>query len=160
MKYRIGKMIDNDWEQVRSIYLEGIATGNATFETDAPSWVIWNESHSKTCRLVAKGEKEVLGWAALSPVSGRCVYAGVADISIYISQTSKGQGIGTALLRSIINLSEKEGFWTLQAGIFPENTASLNLHKKAGFREVGIRERIGKMNGVWRDVVLLERRRR
>lgn len=153
-------MLDNDWEQVRSIYLEGIATGNATFETDAPSWESWNESHSKTCRLVAKGEKEVLGWAALSPVSGRCVYAGVADISIYISQTSKGQGIGTALLRSIINLSEKEGFWTLQAGIFPENTASLNLHKKAGFREVGIRERIGKMNGVWRDVVLLERRRR
>ncbi|QNG59852.1 N-acetyltransferase [Bacillus sp. PAMC26568] len=158
MDFKIEKMLDSDWDQVKWIYLDGIATGNATFETDAPSWESWDESHSNTCRLVAKGENEVLGWAALSPVSERCVYAGVADISIYISQTSKGQGIGTALLRSIIDLSEKEGFWTLQAGIFPENTPSLKLHKKAGFREVGIRERIGKMNGVWRDVVFLERR--
>lgn len=158
MDFKIEKMLDSDWDQVKWIYLDGIATGNATFETDAPSWESWDESHSKTCRLVAKGENEVLGWAALSPVSERCVYAGVADISIYISQTSKGQGIGTALLRSIIVLSEKEGFWTLQAGIFPENTPSLKLHKKAGFREVGIRERIGKMKGVWRDVIFLERR--
>lgn len=158
MDFKIEKMLDSDWDQVKWIYLDGIATGNATFETDAPSWESWDESHSNTCRLVAKGENEVLGWAALSPVSERCVYAGVADISIYISRTSKGQGIGTALLRSIIDLSEKEGFWTLQAGIFPENTPSLKLHKKAGFREVGIRERIGKMNGVWRDVVFLERR--
>ncbi|OHR73698.1 phosphinothricin acetyltransferase [Bacillus sp. HMSC76G11] len=158
MQYEIEKMMDNDWEKVKSIYLQGIATGNATFETDAPSWGRWDESHSKTCRLVAKGENEVLGWTALSPVSGRCVYAGVADISIYISPTFKGQGIGTSLLRSIVELSEKEGFWTLQAGIFPENTSSLKLHKNAGFREIGIRERIGKMNGVWRDVVSLERR--
>ncbi|USK36282.1 N-acetyltransferase family protein [Bacillus sp. F19] len=158
LQYQIEKMLDNDWEQVRSIYLEGIATGNATFETDAPSWESWDEGHSKTCRLVAKVEKNVLGWAALSPVSGRCIYAGVADVSIYINHTNKGLGIGSALLRSIIDLSEKEGFWTLQAGIFPANIPSLKIHKKEGFREVGIRERIGKMNGVWRDVVFLERR--
>lgn len=158
MDFQIKEMTASDWDQVRQIYLEGIATGNATFETDAPSFESWNESHSKTCRLVAKEGKKILGWAALSPVSGRCVYAGVADVSIYIGKSFKGGGIGTALLRSIIELSEKEGFWTLQAGIFPENISSLNLHKKAGFREVGIRERIGKMNGVWRDVALLERR--
>ncbi|WP_421177961.1 GNAT family N-acetyltransferase [Metabacillus dongyingensis] len=158
LNYQIKEMIDSDWDQVKTIYLEGIATGHATFETDAPSWKSWNESHSKTCRLVAKDGNKTLGWAALSPVSGRRVYAGVADVSIYISQSYKGQGIGTALLRSMIELSEKEGFWTLQSGIFPENTSSIILHNKAGFREVGIRERLGKMNGVWRDVVLLERR--
>jgi phosphinothricin acetyltransferase len=158
LNYQIIEMMDSDWDQVKTIYLEGIATGNATFETDAPSWESWDESHSKTCRLVAKSGNKTLGWTALSPVSGRCVYSGVADVSIYISQSYKGQGIGTALLCSMIELSEKEGFWTLQAGIFPENTSSIKLHKKAGFREVGVRERLGKMNGVWRDVVLLERR--
>jgi phosphinothricin acetyltransferase len=158
MNYQIENMIENDWDQVRAIYLEGIATGNATFETEAPSWESWDESHSKTCRLVAKDGNKILGWTTLSPVSGRHVYAGVADVSIYISHSYKGRGIGTALLRSMIELSEKEGFWTLQAGIFPENTSSIKLHNKAGFREVGIRERLGKMNGVWRDVVLLERR--
>ncbi|MDQ0861493.1 GNAT family N-acetyltransferase [Bacillus sp. V2I10] len=158
MDYQIEKLTESDWDQVRAIYLEGIATGNATFETEAPSWESWDKSHSKTCRLAVKSGNQVLGWAALSPVSGRCVYAGVADVSIYIGQSFKGEGIGTALLRSMIELSEKEGFWTLQAGIFPENTSSIKLHNKAGFREVGIRERLGKMNGVWRDVVLLERR--
>ncbi|MFC0274057.1 GNAT family N-acetyltransferase [Metabacillus herbersteinensis] len=158
MDYQLEKMVDSDWDQVISIYLEGIATGNATFETDAPSWESWDRSHSKTCRVVAKAENIVLGWVALSPVSGRCVYAGVADVSIYIRSTNKGLGIGSALLRTIIDLSEKEGFWTLQSGIFPENIPSLKIHKKEGFRVVGVRESIGKPNGVWRDVVLLERR--
>ncbi|MGP1909866.1 N-acetyltransferase family protein [Metabacillus sp. JX24] len=156
--YEIKKLADLHWNQVKEIYLEGIATGNATFETNAPSWEDWDSSHSKECRLVAEHGGVVLGWAALSPVSGRCVYAGVADVSIYIGSAYKGKGIGTALLRSIIDLSEQEGFWTLQAGIFPENTSSLKLHEKAGFRRIGVREKIGKMNGVWRDVVFLERR--
>lgn len=156
--YEIKKLTDLHWNQVKEIYLEGIATGNATFETNAPSWEDWDSSHTKECRLVAEHGGVVLGWAALSPVSGRCVYAGVADVSIYIGSAYKGKGIGTALLRSIIDLSEQEGFWTLQAGIFPENTSSLKLHEKAGFRRIGVREKIGKMNGVWRDVVFLEKR--
>ncbi|MCM3441318.1 N-acetyltransferase family protein (plasmid) [Metabacillus halosaccharovorans] len=154
----IDKMLREDWEQVREIYLEGIASGNATFQKKAPSWEEWNHSHILDCRIVARSDAQVLGWAALSPVSSRCVYAGVAEVSIYVGEINKGKGIGSELLKSLIEISEQHGFWMLQSGIFPENVSSLRLHNKYGFREVGRRERIGKMNGVWRDVVLLERR--
>jgi L-amino acid N-acyltransferase YncA len=156
--YVIDTMKENDWEQVRSIYLEGIATGDATFETEAPSWDKWNAAHISSCRLVARSGDTVRGWAALSPVSSRCVYGGVAEVSIYIGQRYRGMGLGRALLMALITESEKNGLWTLQAGIFPENQASIDLHKRCGFREVGRRERIGKMDGRWRDTVLLERR--
>lgn len=146
------------WDQVKKIYLDGIATGNATFQMEAPMWEEWDESHTANCRLIAAIDNQVVGWSALSPVSGRCVYAGVAEVSIYIHSDYKGNGIGHTLLQALINSSEENGYWTLQAGIFPENSASLALHKKNGFREVGFRERIGKMNGQWRNVVLLERR--
>ncbi|MBT2691379.1 N-acetyltransferase [Bacillus sp. ISL-47] len=147
-----------DWEDARAIYLVGIATGHATFQKGAPSWGEWDAGHSRDCRLAARSEGKVLGWAALSPVSSRCVYEGVAEVSVYVKQDSKGKGIGGLLLKSLISESERNGYWTLQAGIFPENAASLQLHKKCGFREVGRRERIGKMDGVWRDTILLERR--
>ena len=154
----IDQMNNADWKQIRSIYLEGIATGHATFETEAPSREKWNDSHLQTARLVARDSENVLGWAALSPVSTRCVYGGVAEISVYVGETGRGRGTGRALLQALIAESEKNGIWTLQAGIFPENSASVNLHLKCGFREVGRRERIGKLNGVWRDTLLLERR--
>lgn len=154
----IDKMLQEDWKQVREIYLEGIATGNATFQKEAPSWDDWNKGHILECRLVARLDGEVLGWAAISSVSSRCVYAGVAEVSIYVSQRSRGNGIGSKLLSSLIDESEQNGYWMLQSGIFPENASSLKLHKKYGFREVGRRERIGKLDGVWRDTILLERR--
>lgn len=148
----------SDWDQVRIIYAEGIATENATFEQSPPAWEQWDGSHLADGRLVARAGNLVLGWAALAPVSSRCVYAGVAEVSVYVRQTSRGQGIGLALLQALIELSESQGFWTLQAGVFPENEASLSLHKRCGFREIGRRERVGEMSGVWRDVILLERR--
>jgi L-amino acid N-acyltransferase YncA len=151
-------MCDEDWDAVRAIYREGIATGNATFEADAPAWEAWDKCHLRACRLVARADGRVMGWAALSPVSGRCVYAGVAEVSIYVAASARGQGIGQALLAALVEASEQAGLWTLQAGIFPENTASIALHRAHGFREVGRREHIGQMNGVWRDVVLMERR--
>ncbi len=155
---RVEPMAPADWEAVRNIYLEGIATGNATFEQTAPDWEKWNAGHLRACRLVARRGGEVLGWAALSPVSNRCVYGGVAEISVYIADAARGQGIGRQLLGALIAEAEKEGIWTLQAGIFPENTASIELHRRSGFRVVGTRERLGRMNGRWRDVVLMERR--
>jgi len=152
-------MTPDDWPNVRAIYLEGIATGNATFETDAPSWEAWDRAHVADSRLVARdADGSVLGWAAVTPVSGRCVYAGVADLSVYVSAAARGRGVGRALLTALIQSSERAGIWTLQAGIFPENAPSLALHRACGFRDVGRRERIGKMHGVWRDVLLLERR--
>ncbi len=156
--HTIHRMQSSHWEQVRRIYLEGIATGNATFEADAPAWEQWDAGHLAAGRLVACTEKNVIGWAALSPVSSRCVYEGVAEVSVYVSQSSRGQGVGAALLDALIADSEEQGLWTLQASLFPENTASLALHLRHGFREIGKRERIGKMNGIWRDTVLLERR--
>jgi len=149
-----------DWPAVRAIYLEGIATGNATFETAAPDWPEWDAKHLPHSRLVSctPATREVLGWAALSPVSSRPVYRGVAEVSVYIAERARGKGVGSALLNALIASSERHGIWTLQAGIFPENAASIALHRKAGFREVGRRERIGCMNGIWRDTVLLERR--
>jgi L-amino acid N-acyltransferase YncA len=158
MIYIIEAMLPTHWEAVRAIYLEGIATGNATFETGAPDWQLWDVKHLQTCRFVASIEDHVVGWAALSPVSSRWVYRGVAEVSIYIAASARGQGIGKALLRALIDESEAAGIWTLQAGIFPENTASVALHKAFGFREVGVRERIGKMGSTWRDVLLMERR--
>jgi phosphinothricin acetyltransferase len=147
-----------DWPAVRAIYREGIATGNATFETEAPEWEQWDSGHLPICRLVARRDGQIVGWAALSPVSGRCVYAGVAEVSVYVAAAARGQGVGKALLAALVAESERAGLWTLQAGIFPENAASLALHRACGFREVGRRERIGQMHGVWRDIVLMERR--
>jgi L-amino acid N-acyltransferase YncA len=146
------------WDAVRAIYLEGIATGDATFEQSAPEWEKWDQGHLKSCRSVALTDGVVTGWAALSPVSGRCVYAGVAEVSVYVAAKARGQKVGSALLTELVLHSEREGIWTLQAGIFPENTASIAIHKRAGFRIVGVRERLGCMDGRWRDVVLMERR--
>lgn len=146
------------WPAVAEIYKEGIATGNATFEQTCPSWEEWDSDHKKECRFVMFEEDELLGWAALSNVSGRCIYAGVCEVSVYVAARSRGRGIGKNLLNALIAESEKQGIWTLQSGIFPENKASIQLHKNLGFREVGFREKIGKMNGIWRDVVLLEKR--
>ena len=153
-------MRPEDWPAVRAIYLEGIATGNATFEQTAPEWEKWDADHLACARIVARSEAEtvVLGWAALSGVSGRCVYAGVAEVSIYVAEHARGRGVGRQLMARLIADSEAEGIWTLQAGIFPENVASIALHERAGFRLVGRRERLGQMNGRWRDVVLMERR--
>lgn len=154
----IRTLIPSDWPMVKAIYEQGIATGNATFQTETPSWEEWDKAHLSVCRFVMETNGIVRGWAALSPVSSRCVYAGVAEISVYVSPEYSGKGIGTALLDKLISESGAEGLWTLQAGIFPENNASVHLHKKAGFREVGYREKIGKMKDVWRDTLLLERR--
>jgi L-amino acid N-acyltransferase YncA len=158
MNLTIEPMQPEDWQAVRAIYLEGIATRNATFEIDAPGWEKWDGGHLRDCRLVARKGDQVIGWAALSPVSGRCVYADVASLSIYVAETARDQGVGKALLQALIEASELRGIWTLEAGIFPENAASIALHKSCGFREVGRRERIGQMDGVWRDVIFMERR--
>ena len=158
MEHFIDIMTVADWQQVRSIYLEGISTGQATFETEAPTWESWDSSHMPHCRLVARSGENIAGWAALSPVSKRRVYSGVAETSIYVAGSFRGFGIGKALLSALVACSEKHGIWTLQAGILTENDSSLMLHQKCGFREVGRRERIGRLNGTWRDVVLLERR--
>ncbi len=163
MKYVIDNMRPEDWEQVRSIYLEGIGTGNSTFEADAPDWDKWDSAHLSEHRLVIKAGNSVLAWAALSPVSGRCVYSGMAELSLYVAAGHRGKGIGSALLGAMIDSSEKAGIWTLQGGIFPENAASLGMVKKHKFREIGRREKVGKMThgdlaGTWRDVILVERR--
>jgi phosphinothricin acetyltransferase len=146
------------WPEVRAIYLEGIATRNATFATDAPDWTEWDAEHLQSCRLIARDRERVLGWAMLSAVSGRCVYAGVAEVSVYVASAARGRGVGGALLKALVAASERSGIWTLQAGIFPENAVSIGIHQACGFREVGRRERIGRMGDIWRDVVLLERR--
>jgi L-amino acid N-acyltransferase YncA len=151
-------LTEKDWAHVRAIYVEGIQTGNATFEESAPDWEKWDAGHLPSCRLVARAGGNVVGWVALSPVSGRCVYAGVAEVSVYVAERSRGRGIGSKLLAALVETSEREGIWTLQAGIFPENKASIALCQRAGFRIVGKRERLGAMDGRWRDVVLLERR--
>ena len=154
----IRKMASGDWEAVRAIYLEGIATGHATFETDAPTWKRWDQNHFPDPRVVAVVNDRVVGWGALSSVSSRAAYAGVAEVSVYVSALARGAGIGKALLQSLITQSQAFGIWTLQASIFPENTVSLSLHESCGFRRIGRRERIAQLNGIWRDTVLLERR--
>ena len=148
-----------DWTAVAQIYADGIATGEATFETDVPTWEKWDAGRMPTCRFVAKSEAgAVVGWAALSPVSSRCVYAGVAEVSVYVAPTAWGKGIGKQLLQALVDGSEAEGIWMLQASIFPENVASVTLHEKCGFRVVGRREKLGQQYGRWRDVLFLERR--
>lgn len=152
------KLLAADWEEVRLIYENGIKTGNATFQTTTSSWEDWNQSHLESCRIVSEDDNGLTGWAALTPVSSRCVYAGVAEVSVYVDPAHSGRGIGLALLNELVHLSETEGIWILQAGISPENIASLRIHEKAGFRLLGIRKKIGKQNGIWRDTALLERR--
>ncbi len=158
MSLAISAMTEQHWPFVRDIYAQGIATGSATFETLTPEWPQWDSRHLPTCRLVAVSRGEILGWAALSAVSSRHVYRGVAEVSVYVAESARGQGIGAALLGALIEESERNGIWTLQAGIFAENDASIRLHQKAGFRIVGRRERIGCLKGKWQDTVLMERR--
>lgn len=154
----INEMRPDDWEAVRTVYAEGIATGQATFETETPSWEAWNASHLPCARLVARSDETIVGWAALSPGSSRKAYAGVAEVSVYVAQSHRGAGFGRQLLEALILDSEENGIWSLQAVMFPENAGSLGLHRRCGFREVGRREHIGKLNGGWRDTILLERR--
>lgn len=158
IRIKLEPMREEDWPAVKTIYEEGIATGLATFETEAPPWKEWNEDHLAKCRLVARDRGQVVGWAALSKVSGRCVYAGVAEVSVYVAAKARGRGIGRALLGQLVKESEEAGIWTLEAGIFPENVASIAIHQACGFREVGLRQRLGQLAGIWRDVLLMERR--
>jgi phosphinothricin acetyltransferase len=158
MEWNVEAMRDSDWPAVREIYGEGIETGDATFQTAAPDWAKWDAGHLRHSRLVARREGSIGGWAALSAVSRRECYAGVAEVSVYIAGEHRGRGLGRRLLAALIVESEAHGIWTLQAGIFPENRASIALHERLGFREVGVRERIGQRDGRWRDTVLLERR--
>ncbi len=144
--------------QVTEIYRQGIETGIATFQNDIPDWESWDKSHSKDCRIAAFEDDEMMGWAALTPVSGRCVYAGVAEVSIYVASNYQGRGVGEFLLNHLITASEEAGLWTLQSGIFSENIASIKLHEKCGFRKIGYREKIGKKDGVWKDNIIMERR--
>jgi L-amino acid N-acyltransferase YncA len=157
-KAAISEMQPSDWEDVRTIYAEGIGTRQATFETETPSWEVWDACHLPYARLVARTDETIVGWAALSPVSPRKAYAGVAEVSVYVAQSHRGAGFGRQLLEALILASEENGVWSLQAVMFPENAGSLALHRSCGFREVGRRERIGKLNGWWRDTILLERR--
>ena len=154
----IEPMTPNDWPVVARIYGEGIATGHATFDAEVPTWKQWDAEHLTGSRLVARREDELLGWAALSPISDRCAYGGVAEVSVYVASKARGTGMGRQLLGELIQSSEAAGIWTLQAGIFPENEASIRMHTKAGFRVIGTREKLGQMNELWRDVTLLERR--
>ena len=158
MGIQLRVMTAEDWEAVGSIYLAGIATGQATFETEPPTWTNWNKAHLPAPRLVAISTEGIVGWAALSPVSARPVYSGVAEVSVYVGEKMRGRGVGELLLEALVSQSERNGIWTLQASIFPENAASVSLHKSCGFRQVGIRQRIAKMKGAWRDTLLLERR--
>lgn len=147
-----------DWDDVARIYADGIASGVATFETEVPAWEDWDRAHLAGHRLLAREEGRAVGWAALAPVSSRCVYAGVAEVSVYVAAAARGRGVGTALLGALVESSEAGGVWTLEAGILPENEASVRMHERCGFRVVGRRERLGRMRGTWRDVLLLERR--
>jgi L-amino acid N-acyltransferase YncA len=156
----VRKLHPGHWNRVRAIYLEGLATNQASFETTAPDWASWDASHLRHSRLVATRGADVLGWAALSPVSSRRVYAGVAEVSVYVASEARRQGLGRLLLEELVRQSEAAGIWTLQASIFPENVASVELHKACGFRLVGRRERIAQHHGAWRDTVLYERRSR
>lgn len=154
----IQPMTADSWADVARIYESGIETKNATFETKAPDWDTWDIAHRQDCRLIALIDEKIVGWAALSNVSSRCVYSGVAEVSVYIDSDFRGMGVGDRLMSDLISESESNGIWTLQAGIFPENTGSLRLHEKHGFRLIGKKERIGKMDDTWREVLHLERR--
>jgi L-amino acid N-acyltransferase YncA len=152
----VRELLPEDWPAVRRIYLDGIRSGLASFETEAPSWEDWDAKH--TLRLVAESDGEVIGWAAAGPVSTRRCYRGVLESSVYIARAAQGRGVGRALMERLVERSEEEGAWTIEAGIFPENEASLKLHRAVGFRVVGVRKAIGKRDGLWRDTVLMERR--
>jgi len=158
MNLEIVEMQPSHWRQVCEIYRQGLKTGQATFEIEVPSPEKWDARHLADARLIAIADGAVIGWAALSPVSARAAYSGVAEVSVYVSERHRGHGIGGKLLNALIGESEKIGIWTLQASIFPENVGSIAIHRTCGFREVGRRERIGKLNGVWRDTILMERR--
>lgn len=158
MEYDIVEMRPQHWERVRQIYLEGLETGQASFETEAPNWDRWNESHHPHCRLVVCDKGLVVAWAALSPVSKRVCYAGVAEISLYVAASHRGRGIGRKLLRALVEASEDNGIWSLNGSTFPENTDSIQVQLACGFRIVGRRERIARHYGVWRDTVITERR--
>lgn len=158
MKITIENLTKEYWNDVSNIYMQGILTKNATFEKDCPDWDYWDKNHRPDCRLIEKQNGKTIGWAALSNISGRCVYSGVAEVSIYIDSQNRGQGVGQKLMERLITESEKAQIWTLQAGVFPENKSSISLHVRNGFRIIGVREKIGKMDENWRDVVLLERR--
>lgn len=151
-------MLPEHWEAVKKIYELGIATGLATFEKEVPEWEIWDKNHLSHSRLVCIIDERVAGWVALSPASGRCVYGGVAEISVYIHPAFKGTGMGFVLLDNVISESEKNGIWTLQAGIFEDNKPSIRLHEKSGFRKVGYRENLGKLDNQWHNIILFERR--
>jgi L-amino acid N-acyltransferase YncA len=155
---RVRPLRPEDWPAVAAIFVEGIATGRATFDTQAPTWEAWDETHLPEHRFVADLDGEVAGWTAVVPYSRRPVYRGVGEESVYVASRARGRGVGRALLEGLIESARAGGLWTLQAGIFPDNVASLELHRRLGFREVGVRERIGRLDGVWRDVVLLELR--
>lgn len=159
MGLQIDIMVPGDWPAVRAIYEQGIATRLGTFETEAPSWEEWDAARLPHSRLVAR-EQDIVGWAALSPVSKRACYAGVAEVGLYVAASARGRGVGRVLLEAVITSSEAHGVWTLQGATFPENAASLALQAKCGFRIVGRRERIGKLDGAWRDTILTERRSR
>jgi L-amino acid N-acyltransferase YncA len=156
----IRAMEPSDWPAVRTIYEQGIATKQATFESTPPSWEEWDAGHLVDLRLVAEDDDRVVGWAALSPVSRRACYAGVAEGSVYVAEEARSRGVGTALLTRLVAEADEAGFWTLQTSIFPENVASIALHRRCGFRVVGTRERIAQLDGAWRDTVLMERRAR
>jgi phosphinothricin acetyltransferase len=155
----VAPMHTDDWAAVNAIYAEGIATRNATFETELPTWERWDATHLEDHRLVARSGSAVVGWAALTAVSDRCAYQGVAECSVYVAAAARGKGVGRLLLGTLIEGADRGGLWTIQTGVFPENSASLALHKRCGFRVVGTRERLGMLDGRWRDVVLLERRK-
>ena len=154
----IAALVPGDWDDVARIYAEGIETRLATFETEVPSWRAWDDAHLADHRLIAREDGRAAGWAALAPVSSRCVYAGVAEVSVYVAAAARGHGVGTALLAALVDSSEAGGVWTLEAGILPENEASVRMHERCGFRVVGTRERVAKRDGIWRDTVFLERR--
>jgi len=155
---KILPLIPKHWVEVKKIYEQGLKTGIATFETESPNWEEWNQSHLSICRFVAIQEEKVIGWVALSPVSSRCVYGGVAETSIYIDEKFQGKGIGKMLLSEVIASSEENNYWMLQAGVMPANIGSIKLHESMGFRIVGYREKISKLNDVWMDNIFLERR--
>jgi len=151
-------MLPQHWTEVSKIYKDGMVTGMATFEKEIPGWTVWDNNHLKVCRLIAVLNKKIVGWAALSPVSSRCVYRGVGEVSVYVAREFRGIQIGEKLLRKLIGESEESGLWTIQSGIFPENISSIKLHEKVGFRKIGYREKIGALDGIWKDNILLERR--